>query len=175
MNNELTSHNTCPKPHSPTSDIIHSSIVFGLSVIPAFSFFLLPLWYCAYTGSKLLTLASDFSKACIFYARPCAVTEVNYKSCVLTSVSHWREMRGRMVYMCSHRKVPVLPSSYSWFQGLHVAAFVRVNAAHLHYSGSTNRFVQINDSRIQYGTLWTSQCLYIFSVLCTLFQYIFAS
>lgn len=45
----LTSHNTCPKAHSPPFDIIHSSIVFGPSVIPAFSFsFLLPLWYCAF-------------------------------------------------------------------------------------------------------------------------------
>lgn len=111
MNNKLTSHNTCPKAHSPTSDIIHSSVVFGLSVIPAFSFFLLLLWYCPYTGCKLLTLASDFSKTCIFCARPCAVTEVNYKSCVLTSVSHWRGMRGDMVYICSHLKVPVRPSS----------------------------------------------------------------
>lgn len=56
----LTSHNTCPKTHSPAFDIIHSSIVFGPSVIPAFSFsLLLPLWYCAFVHLVLTQGASS--------------------------------------------------------------------------------------------------------------------
>ena len=56
----LNSHNTCPKDHSPTFDTVPSSIVFGPSVIPAFSFcILLLLWYCAFVHLVLTQRASS--------------------------------------------------------------------------------------------------------------------